>query len=65
LGIICKEPQDIKATMDDLLKNDAKKLNEIIESQKKFINSNAAEEIVQFMLEVQNSYQENTTAISL
>jgi processive 1,2-diacylglycerol beta-glucosyltransferase len=64
LGVICREPEDIKATMDDLLRNDAKKLNEIIESQKKFINLKAAEEIVQFMLEVQHSYHENNTALS-
>jgi processive 1,2-diacylglycerol beta-glucosyltransferase len=65
LGVICNEPQDIKATMDELLSNDAKKLNEIIESQKKFINPKAAEEIVHFMLDVQNSYQENKKALSL
>ncbi|MCQ6280589.1 glycosyltransferase [Bacillus sp. EB600] len=65
LGVICKDPQDIKATMDDLLKNDAEKLNEIIESQKKFINPKAAEDIVHFMLEVENSYNENKTALSL
>ena len=65
LGVISKDPQDIKATMDDLLENDAEKLNEIIESQKKFINPKAAEDIVHFMLEVENSYNENKTALSL
>jgi processive 1,2-diacylglycerol beta-glucosyltransferase len=65
LGVICKDPGDIKATMDDLLSDDAKKLNEIIESQKKFINPKAAEDIVQFLLQVQNSYQENKTALLL
>jgi processive 1,2-diacylglycerol beta-glucosyltransferase len=65
LGIICNEPKDIKSTMDDLLKNNAEKLNEIIESQKKFINPKAAEEIVNFMLEVQDSYHEKKTALSL
>ena len=64
LGVICREPEDIKATMNDLLRDDAKKLNEIIESQKQFINPKAAEEIVQFMLEVQHSYHENKTALS-
>jgi processive 1,2-diacylglycerol beta-glucosyltransferase len=65
LGIICRDPNDIKTTMDDLLKNNAKKLNEIIESQKKFINPKAAEDIVHFMLMVQDSYAEKKAALSL
>ena len=33
-----------------------KKLNDIIDSQKEYINAHAAEEILQFILEVENPF---------
>lgn len=65
LGIVCQDIKDIKDTINHLLENDGEKLNGIIESQRKFINANAAEDIVNFILEVQNSYSGSKTALSL
>jgi processive 1,2-diacylglycerol beta-glucosyltransferase len=57
LGVICKDTVDIKDTINQLLENDCEKLNEIISCQRKFINSHAAEDILQFLLDVEgNSY---------
>jgi processive 1,2-diacylglycerol beta-glucosyltransferase len=57
LGVICKDTDDIKDTIHQLLENDCEKLNEIISCQRKFINSHAAEDILQFLLDVEgNSY---------
>jgi processive 1,2-diacylglycerol beta-glucosyltransferase len=57
LGVICKDTDDIKATINRLLENDCEKLNEIISCQRKFINSHAAADILQFLLDVEgNSY---------
>ncbi|WHY85584.1 glycosyltransferase [Neobacillus novalis] len=57
LGVICKDPSQIEAKINQLLENDAEKLNHIIHCQRKFINSRAAEEIIQFMLEVENRFE--------
>ncbi|MFJ5714098.1 glycosyltransferase [Neobacillus sp. NPDC093127] len=57
LGVICKDPSQIEAKINQLLENDAEKLNHIIHCQRKFINSQAAEEIIQFMLEVENRFE--------
>jgi processive 1,2-diacylglycerol beta-glucosyltransferase len=57
LGVICKDPSEIEAKINQLLENDAEKLNHIIHCQSKFINSRAAEEIIQFMLEVENRFE--------
>lgn len=58
LGVVCKNPKQIKYTIANLLQNDGEKLNEMILSQRNFINTNAAEEILQFILEVGNPYYE-------
>ncbi|MFF2446545.1 glycosyltransferase [Neobacillus sp. NPDC058068] len=57
LGVICKDPSQIETKINQLLENDAEKLNHIIHCQRKFINSRAAEEIIQFMLEVENRFE--------
>ena len=53
LGVICKDKNEIKQTINQLLENDAEKLNEIINSQRKYITSQAAEEIIQFILKAE------------
>ena len=53
LGVVCKDLKDIKHTITQLLENDAEKLNAIIQSQRKFIKPQAAEEIIQFIIEVE------------
>lgn len=57
LGVICKDTSEIKATINQLLENEAEKLNNIINCQRKFVNPKAAEEIIQFILEVENRFE--------
>jgi processive 1,2-diacylglycerol beta-glucosyltransferase len=57
LGVICKDPGEIKPTVIELLENNAEKLNNIINCQKQYINPLAAEEIIQFILEVENRFE--------
>ncbi len=63
LGVVCNDVKEIKSTIASLLENNGDQLNQIIESQKKFLSYNAAEDIVQFILEVQNSHVQKTSAI--
>lgn len=56
LGVVCKNINDIQDTMTKLLENNGKELNHIIHCQREFINSHAAEEILQFILNVGNRY---------
>lgn len=56
LGVVCKNTNAIKDTLTLLLENDAKKFNDIINSQKEYINAHAAEEILQFILEIENPF---------
>lgn len=57
LGVICKDTSEIKPVITQLLENDAEKLNNIINCQRNFIKPHAAEEIIQFILEVENSFE--------
>lgn len=52
LGLVCKNPNLIKQTIEKLLKNNEEKLIEIINCQRKFIQANAAKDIIDFILEV-------------
>ena len=52
LGVVCRNPKEIKPTISKLLENDGEKLNQMINCQRKFINANAAEDILQFILKV-------------
>lgn len=65
LGVVCKNTLEIESTIKNLLKNDTAKLNSIIISQKKFINPHAAENILNFLLDVQESHLEKKAALSL
>ena len=56
LGIVCKNIDGIKDTLTYLLQNDGEKLNHIIDSQREYINACAAEDILQFILEVENPF---------
>ena len=58
LGVVCKNPKDITQTINQLLENDGEKLNKIINSQRRFINKNAAEDILQFILKAGEPYYE-------
>ncbi|OIK13715.1 UDP-N-acetylglucosamine--LPS N-acetylglucosamine transferase [Bacillus sp. MUM 116] len=57
LGKICKDTTEIEAKINQLLENDSERLNNIINCQRNFVNPRAAEEIIQFMLEVENQYE--------
>lgn len=50
LGVVCNELKDIKVTIDSLLKNDAKKLNDMKNSQREYTKSNAAKNIADFII---------------
>jgi UDP-N-acetylglucosamine:LPS N-acetylglucosamine transferase len=56
LGVVCRNPKEIKTTISKLLENDGEKLNQMIICQRKFINANAAEDILQFILKVGDPY---------
>lgn len=58
LGVVCKKPKEIKQTITKLLENDGDKLTKIINCQKNFINENAADDILQFILKVGEPYYE-------
>ena len=51
--MVCKDTNEIQQTINQLLENDAEKLNEIINCQRKYIKSQAAEEIIQFILKAE------------
>ena len=55
LGVVCKNTNEIQDTLTKLLQNNGEKLNHIIDSQREYINAHAAEDILQFILEVENS----------
>lgn len=59
LGLICKDINEIKPTISELLANNAEKLNEIINCQQMYINPHAAEEIIQFILGVEELLEWN------
>jgi processive 1,2-diacylglycerol beta-glucosyltransferase len=50
LGVVCNSLQDIKHIIQDLLANDAAKLNNIKLAQREYRNPNAARSIVDFIL---------------
>lgn len=54
LGIICTDIENIKSTVDDLISNSSQKLNNIKTSQKVYSNPNIAENIVDFILNIDN-----------
>ncbi|MED4228576.1 MGDG synthase family glycosyltransferase [Neobacillus cucumis] len=58
LGMVCKNPKEIQHTVAQLLEHDGEKLNDIIDSQRNFINANAAEEILKFILQIGGPYLE-------
>ena len=54
LGVVCKNTNAIHDALTQLLQNNGEKLNQIIDSQREYINAHAAEDILQFILEVEN-----------
>ncbi|NRD76820.1 UDP-N-acetylglucosamine--LPS N-acetylglucosamine transferase [Bacillus sp. BRMEA1] len=58
LGVVCKNQKDIKHTITQLLENDGEKLHRMMTCQRKFVNANAAEDILQFILNVGESDSE-------
>jgi processive 1,2-diacylglycerol beta-glucosyltransferase len=54
LGVVCSDIKEIQPTITQLLENDAEKLKSILNSQRKFIKPQAAEEIIQFILSIEN-----------
>jgi processive 1,2-diacylglycerol beta-glucosyltransferase len=64
LGIICENTNEIKNLINNLLENDGEKLNYIKNCQRKFINTHAAEDILQFLLQVEGRSYEAAAALS-
>lgn len=55
LGVICRSINDIHSTVTYLLANNAKQLNEIRYAQKKYCNANVAQNIVDFITNIDTS----------
>lgn len=53
LGVVCKDTTRLKSIVKELLINNGNKLNQIKRSQKKFLNPNVAQEIVDFLLNIE------------
>lgn len=49
LGVYCPDTENLKSIIDELLENDGEKLKKIMESQRDFINPNAAQDILDFL----------------
>lgn len=49
LGVYCQDNENLKSVIDQLLENDGEKLKMIIEAQRRFINPNAAQEILDYV----------------
>ncbi|MDP4143613.1 MAG: UDP-N-acetylglucosamine--LPS N-acetylglucosamine transferase [Bacillota bacterium] len=58
LAVICENLDNLKNTIDNLLLNNAEKLNQIKNSQRAYINPHAAENIVDFILNYEGDYNE-------
>ena len=50
LGVVCEDLKNLQKTIRDLLSDNARKLNQIRESQKQFTDPDTAENIVNFIL---------------
>lgn len=59
LGVVCKDIRGIQPTITQLLENHGEKLNHILNSQRKFIKPEAAEEIIQFILNIESGIEWN------
>jgi processive 1,2-diacylglycerol beta-glucosyltransferase len=53
LGVVCKDTRRLKSIVKELLINNGSKLKQIKRSQKKFLNPNVAQEIVDFVLGIE------------
>lgn len=49
LGVNCQDNENLKSIIDQLLANDGEKLKMIMESQRKFINPHAAQDILDYV----------------
>lgn len=64
LGTVCKHPDEIVKTINSLLEDNSEKLNNIINSQRKLSNAHAAEDILQFISNVETTYVKNEALLS-
>lgn len=55
LGVICKDASHINLVVEDLLTNDGQKLKGIINSQREFVNKNAANDILKFLSQIETT----------
>lgn len=54
LGVICKDARKLRSVVNDLLANNAKKLNQIKKAQREFRNPDVAKNIVDFILSIES-----------
>lgn len=52
IGVVCKDIKNIQNSIDDLLANNAQKLNKIKESQRSYSNPYVAKDIVNFIMNI-------------
>jgi UDP-N-acetylglucosamine:LPS N-acetylglucosamine transferase len=55
LGVYCQDNENLKSVIDQLLENDGEKLKMIIEAQSRFINPNAAQEILDYVISAEKA----------
>lgn len=53
LGVFCKNTKQLPSIIDELLANNGERLTSIRKSQREFINTNAAEDILEYLLTVE------------
>lgn len=54
LGVVCKEMRKLRGTVNDLLADEAYKLNSIKQSQTEYRNADIAKNILDFLLNIEN-----------
>ena len=59
LGVYCPENEHLTTVIDQLLENDAEKLKMIMESQRKFINPDAAQDILDYLTTAEKAKQKS------
>lgn len=62
LGIICRNPGNIHQAVTELIEKNGERLNKIIQSQRAFLDSKSAEEIIDFLLAIPPPHPESVAS---
>lgn len=64
LAVLCSNPANIKNTINELFDHDGKLIKQMVQTQRNFMKRNAAEDILQFILEAEEPYPEAKLKLS-